>query len=264
MSAPTLTALVLAGSRAGGDPLAEHAGVSHKALIDIGGTTMIEHVVAALAGAPSVARIVICIERPELIEALPGLRPPACAKPLETVPAAAGPSASVAAGLQHCGTPLLVVTGDHPLLCPQWIETFLADAPAHADVSVALSRRAAVEAAVPQTQRTWLRFSDDDYSGCNLFLMRRPAARGVVQLWQQIEAQRKNPVKMILRLGPGYALRYVTGRLSLADALGRLEALSGARIGWVDLADGRAAVDVDKPADLELVRRLMQHDRPPA
>src|SRR5690606_17864261 len=107
VSAGSLTALVLAGSRAGGDPLAGHAGVSHKALIDIGGLTMIERVVAALAASPSVARIVICIERPELLATLPGLRAPACAKPVETMPAAAGPSASVAAGLARCGTPLL-------------------------------------------------------------------------------------------------------------------------------------------------------------
>lgn len=253
---PSLTALVLAGSRAGGDPLAEHAGVSHKALIDIGGRTMIERVVAALAASPSVGRIVICIERPELLAGLPGLRAPACTKPLETMPAAAGPSASVAAALEREGTPLLVVTGDHPLMRPEWIEAFVAGAAADADVAVALSRRNAVMSAVPDTQRTWLRFSDDWYSGCNLFLMRGPAARGVVGLWQQIEAERKRPVRMIVRLGVGYALRYTTGRLSLSDALARLGELSGARLAWVEITDGRAAVDVDKPADLELVRRL--------
>ena len=53
---PGLTALVLAGTRPGGDPLAGYAGVSHKVLIDIGGTTMIERVVAGLAAAPAVQR----------------------------------------------------------------------------------------------------------------------------------------------------------------------------------------------------------------
>lgn len=255
-----LTALVLAGSRAGGDPLAEHAKVSHKALIDIGGTTMIERVVAALAAAPSVGRIVICIERPEILGPLAGLRAPRCAKPVVTMPASSGPSASLAAAIDREGTPLLVVTGDHPLMRAQWIETFLADSPAHADVTVALSRKAAVCAAVPDTQRTWLRFSDDAYSGCNIFLMRRPAARRVVDLWQQIEAERKRPIRMIVRLGVSYALRYKAGLLSLADALGRLQDLSGTRIAWVDIADGRAAIDVDKPADLELVRRLVAHE----
>lgn len=253
----SLTALVLAGSRAGGDPLAEHAGVSHKALIDIAGRTMIERVVAALAAAPSVSRIVICIDRTDVLAGLPGLQPSACAKPIDTMPASSGPSASVAAALEREGTPLLIVTGDHPLMQAQWIEAFVADVPAEADVAVGLARRAAVLAAVPDTQRTWLRFSDDWFSGCNLFLMRGPAARGAVTLWQQIEAERKRPVRMIVRLGIGYALRYLAGWLSLDMALRRLGALSHARLAWVDITDGLAAVDVDKPADLELVRRLV-------
>lgn len=253
-----LTALVLAGSRPGGDPLAAHAGVSHKALIDIAGRTMIERVVAALAAAPSVARIVICIDRPDVLAGLPGLRAPACDKPVETMPAAAGPSASVASALEREGTPLLVVTGDHPLMQPQWIEALVVGAPRDADVAVGLSRRAAVLAAVPDTRRTWLRFSDDWYSGCNLFLMRGAAAHGVVALWQRIEAERKRPLRMIARLGVVPALRYLAGRLSLSDALARLGRLSGARLSWVEIADGLAAVDVDKPEDLALVRRLVQ------
>lgn len=252
-----LTALVLAGSRAGGDPLAAYAGVSHKALIEIGGRSMIEYVVAALAASTRVKRIVICIDRPEILEPLAGLRAPACGKPVTTMRAASGPSASVAAAMEQEGTPLLVVTGDHPLLRPAWIDTFLAACPAQADVVGALARKAAVCASAPDTRRTWLEFADDTFSGCNLFLIRRPAARGVVELWQQLEAERKRPLRMLLRLGIGYALRYKIGRLRLDAALARLGELSGARPDWVELADGRAAIDVDKPEDLELVRRLM-------
>ena len=50
-------ALVLAGSRGGVDPVADYAGVSDKALIRIGGATMLERVVVALraAGAERIA-----------------------------------------------------------------------------------------------------------------------------------------------------------------------------------------------------------------
>lgn len=252
-----LTALVLAGSRTGGDPLAASAGVSHKALIDIGGRTMIEHVVAALAASTRVKRIVICTDRPEMLEPLAGLHAAALAKPVAMMRAASGPSASVAAAMQQEGTPLLVVTGDHPLLQPAWIDAFLAACPEEADVVVALARKAAVCASAPDTRRTWLEFTDGTFSGCNLFLMRRAAAQGLVGLWQQLEAGRKRPLQLLRRLGIGYALRYKIGRLSLEAALARLGQLSGARPGWVELADGRAAIDVDKPEDLELVRRLM-------
>lgn len=252
-----LTALVLAGTRSGGDPLATYAGVSHKALIEVAGRTMIERVVGALAAVPEVSRIVIAIERPELLRDLPGLQPPACAKPLSTMPTAAGPSATVAAALAGEGTPLLVTTADHALLQTGWVQEFLSACPASADVTTALARRDVVEAAAPHTRRTWLRFADGDFSGCNLFLMAQPAAADAVELWRDMESDRKHPLRMMRRLGWTTALRYRLGQLTLAAASARLGKLAGgARLSIVQLNDGRAAIDVDKPEDLDLVRQL--------
>jgi GTP:adenosylcobinamide-phosphate guanylyltransferase len=252
-----LTALVLAGTRAGGDPLAAYAGVSHKALIEVGGLTMIERVVGALAAVPDIERIVVAIDRPELLRGLPGLHPSACAKPLTTMATGEGPSATVALALAREGVPLLVTTADHALLQPQWVHEFLAACPADADVVAALGPRAAVQAAAPDTKRTWLSFSDGDFSGCNLFLLARPAASGAVEFWRELERVRKEPLRMMQRLGWSFALRYRLGRLTLAAASARLgELAGGARLAFVEMSDGRAAIDVDKREDLELVRRL--------
>ncbi len=255
-----LTALVLAGTRPGGDPLAAHAGVRHKALIEIAGRTMIERVVQALDDAPAIGRIIVSIEQPEQLAAMPFLLPGARRRPVTVVAAAAGPSASVAAVLAAAGAPLLVTTADHAMLQPDWIQEFLDATPADADAAIALARRERVLAAAPDTIRTWLRFTDGDYSGCNLFLLRRPAAGGVVELWRQFEAERRRPLAMMRRLGPAFALRYRFGWLRLAAALAQLQRLSGARVAVVEMGDGRAAIDVDKPADLELARRLMAGD----
>ncbi|MEI2677872.1 MAG: nucleotidyltransferase family protein [Burkholderiaceae bacterium] len=254
-----LTALVLAGTRAGGDPLAAYAGVSHKALIEVGGTTMIERVVSTLAAAPDVARIIVAIERPDLLIGLPGLQPPLCCKPVSTMPTESGPSATVAAALVREGTPLLVTTADHALLEAAWVQEFLAACPADADVVLGLAERAAVEAAAPDTRRTWLRFSDGDFSGCNLFLMASPAAAGAVTLWRELERERKAPLRMMRRLGWTIAMRYRLGWLSSTAATARLGSLAGgARITIAQMSDGRAAIDVDKPEDLDLVRRLVE------
>lgn len=256
-SVSKLTALVLAGTRSGGDPLADYAGVSHKALIEIGGRSMIERVVGALAAVPQIGRIVIMIDRTDILAHLEGLQAPACAKTIVTMPSASGPSASVAAALQAEGAPLLVTTADHALLRPEWVQIFLDACPPDVDVAVALARKDAIVAAVPDTQRTYLRFADGHFSGCNLFLLKGPAAAGVVELWRLLEAERKRPLRMMLRLGLSFALRYRLGCLRLDQALARLGQLSGATVGWVEMADGRAAIDVDKPADLDLVRRLV-------
>jgi hypothetical protein len=216
---------------------------------------MLARVLAALAAAPGVGRILVAIDRPELLASLPD-----CGKPVTAVPTASGPSATVAAVLEAEGAPLLVTTADHALLQADWIAEFLDAAhtgeAAQADALLALARRESVLAAVPDTRRTWLRFADGSYSGCNLFLLRTSAAAGVVRLWQQIESQRKRPLQLLGRLGFSYVLRYRFGWLTLVRALRRLGTLSGARLAPVILSDGRAAIDVDKPADLELVRRL--------
>jgi GTP:adenosylcobinamide-phosphate guanylyltransferase len=247
-----LTALVLAGTRPGGDPLALQNGVSHKALLDINGSSMLARVVAALRAVPQVARIVIATDRADLLEYLPPGE-----KPVSLMQAGAGPSASVALALQSLGAPLLVTTADHALLQPQWVQEFLAADAGDADALLALARREAVMRAAPGTLRTWLNFADGDYSGCNLFLLRTAATLNIVALWQELEAARKRPLTLLKRLGLVYVLRYRFGWLRLDAALRRLGQLCGARIRPVILSDGRAAIDVDKPEDLRLVRQLL-------
>jgi GTP:adenosylcobinamide-phosphate guanylyltransferase len=251
-AAPGLTALVLAGTRPGGDPLAQQNGVSHKALLDVGGVTMLARVVSALRAVPQVARIVVATERADLLQTLP-----AGDKPVALLQAGSGPSASVGLALEALGTPLLVTTADHALLQPEWVREFLDADALNADALVALARREAVLAAAPGTLRTWLRFSDGDYSGCNLFLLRTPATQGIVMLWRELEAARKRPLTLLRRLGLSYVLRYRLGRLSLSAALARLGQLCGAQLRPVILSNGRAAIDVDKQADLALVRELI-------
>ena len=240
--------------------MAKAAGVSHKALLPVGGVPMLARVIQALIDTPEVGSIAVTIERPELVEALPGLAAWRRLKPVTVFPAAAGPSESVSDGLQRLGAPLLITTADHALLRPEWIGWFLAHVPDDADVAAAVADQASVEAAVPTTRRTYLRFSDAAVSGCNLFLMKTPKADGVVRLWKTVEGYRKKPLRLAWLLGPGAIFKFVTGRLTLAEAGARLGRLAGAQAAVVVVPFGRAAVDVDKPADLELVEQLLRAD----
>jgi GTP:adenosylcobinamide-phosphate guanylyltransferase len=242
-------ALVLAGARPEADPVAAYAGVSHKALIPLGGEPLLARVVAALRGA-EIRRIAVSASDPQVV---------ALARRLgcEVLPAQAGPSLSALSGVEALGTPVLLTTSDHALLQAEWLDHFLAAAPAAADVSVLLARREVVAAAAPGTRRTYLKFADGEWSGCNLFLVRSERGLGAIRLWREIEADRKRPWRIIRRLGPLTLVRYLTGRLTLAEALRRLGGLCGAEVAAVPSPFGLAAVDVDKPADLDLVRTLV-------
>jgi GTP:adenosylcobinamide-phosphate guanylyltransferase len=242
-------ALVLAGARPEADPVAAYAGVSHKALIELAGQPLLARVVGALEGA-GVSRIAVSASDPQVTALATRL---GC----EMLRAEAGPSLSALKGIEALGTPVLLTTSDHALLQAEWIAQFLADASQAADVSVLLARRDVVEAAAPGTRRTYLKFADDEWSGCNLFLVRSDRGLGAIRLWREIEADRKRPWRIIRRLGPLTLVRYLMGRLTLAEALQRLGRLCGAQVAAVPSQFGLAAVDVDKPADLELVRALV-------
>ena len=69
---PPFTALVLAGSRGAGDPVARAAGVAHKCLVPVAGVPMAVRVVETLAACPSVGRIALALEDPALLDDLPG------------------------------------------------------------------------------------------------------------------------------------------------------------------------------------------------
>ena len=247
-------ALVLAGSRPGvQDPVAAYGGAEHKALIVLQGRTLLARVVCALRDAGA-ARIAV-------ISSHPAVRAEAVRMGAEPLDEAAGPSLSVAAAAGHLGTPLLVTTADHALLEGAWVERFLADVPADVDVAALVAARATVEAAAPGTQRTWLKLADGHWSGCNLFYLANDRALGVVDLWRRVEAQRKRPWKQAQILGLGMLASYVLGRLSLAKAAARLGELAGVRAAIVQTPFGLASVDVDKPADLDLVRQIVGDPR---
>ncbi|MGH6910338.1 MAG: nucleotidyltransferase family protein [Phenylobacterium sp.] len=242
------TALVLAGSRGGIDPVAEYAGVSHKGLIVLGGETLLARVLKALKAAGA-TRIGVSTND----EALTGQLSDA-----ERLAATGSPSLSVHEGARALGTPLLVTTVDHALLQPEWVRQFIDATPADADIAVLLAPEAVVHAAAPTTQRTYLKFRDGRYSACNLFLLRTPRAIAAVDLWRRVESYRKQPWRIALLMGPQMLLSYALGLLTLDGAVALIGRKAGVKAAAVRTPYGLAAVDVDKPSDLDLVRSIVK------
>ncbi|MDT8344131.1 MAG: NTP transferase domain-containing protein [Thermohalobaculum sp.] len=244
----TWTALILAGSRGAADPVAQAAGVSHKAFAEIAGRTMIARVAEALTAA-GIGRILVSIE-PDA---------PALPDGLERLDAAASPARSVAAALAAAATPILVTTADHPLLTPAMVADFIAGAEATGvDVCAGVATRAVVEAAGNPARRTYLRFRDAQVSGCNLFALRTPQAEAAVRFWQRLEAERKRPWRMALAIGPATLAAYAAGWLTMAAAARALGRAARCSASLVTLDHAEAAHDVDKPADLAFAEAMLR------
>jgi GTP:adenosylcobinamide-phosphate guanylyltransferase len=254
-----LTALVLAGSRGAGDPVAQHAGQTYKAFVPVGGVPMLLRVIRTLRQAPSVARVAICLDGVALAGADRAVSDEIAAADIRIIAPGVTPSGSVARALAELDAPLplLVTTADHPLLTPAMVEHFCAAVPADADVAVALATATTIRGAYPDSVRTFYRFAGEGYSGCNLFLLQTTAANKAAAFWSEMERHRKRPWRLVAAIGPLTLLRFLMGRLTLAAAMRRLSTIIGARVDAVEMPFAEAAIDVDKPADLALAERVL-------
>ncbi len=230
-----LTALVLAGSRPGApDPVAASEGVAHKVLAMVGGQTLLERVVHALREY-GVAEVAVSANNPA-VEA------EALRLGTTLLPTARGPSESVGLAFERFGAPLLVTTGDHPLLEASWVQALVEEMPGPADVAMMLAERGRVERAAPGTRRTWLSFADGQWSGCNLFLLANPNAGRAIAAWKQVEADRKRPWRIARRLGLGTLWSYWRGTL-IARRGDRAVGRNARRHGRAGAGKGRACGD---------------------
>ncbi len=261
---PPLAALVLAGSRGPSDPLALSQGARHRALLEVGGAPMLLRVLRALRATRCVDHITVSIDDPTALASLPELDALVRAGTLAIHRSLPSPSRSVQdvlAGLPP-GRPLLVTTADHALLRPEIVLRFLDDAEASgADLAIGLVAAKLLRARFPESKRTYLRFRDDGYSGANLFLFRTPQACRAAEFWVKAERFRKRPWRLVSTFGPAALLLFLLRRLDVDQALERASRAIGARVAAIRLPFAEAAVDVDKPADLELARSLVADDQ---
>lgn len=250
-----ISAVVLAGTRPGGDPLAGMEGKPHKALIELEGAALLERVVAALRGA-GIARIGVSCTEGSVADLARSL---GC----DVLRTGAGPSESASIALAEMDAPLLVTTADHALLRPEWIRELVDGTSADADLGIALARREDIERAMPGSKRTYLRFADGAWSGCNLFYLKTLRAEAALATWRHVEADRKRPWRIIRKLGAGTLISYALGRLGLSEGITLLGRRMGIEARLITASDGLAAVDIDKPQDLADVRDLLARDHKP-
>lgn len=252
------SAVVLAGGQGRDDRISAESGIAHKALTPILDRPMISWVIDALDGAESVSDIHLATDVwlmdqwPAELAALP------------VIEADVGPSRSVLRALEALqgSQPILIVTSDHPLLTPEIIDQFCTDAMSvagdGADLVVGLVSRTVVMKEHPETRRTWLKFSDDGFTGANLFAFVGPNAKAAIEFWVSIETERKKPWRLAKAFGVGVLVRYLLGRLSLAAALQKVSSVVDAKVLAVPVPFADAAIDADKPDDVRLVEKILR------
>ncbi|WP_089133004.1 nucleotidyltransferase family protein [Sphingorhabdus sp. SMR4y] len=255
---PLWTAILLAGQRPEGDPMAEYCNVRYKALIPIHGQTMLERVTRALVKSPHIGRIVVMAQSPDALKA--GL--PADLAEDENIaffPSTDGIATSIHSivGSDAAPWPVLVTTADNALLTSAMIDRFFEEHRGQ-DVAVGVVERRTMLAAYPDARRTWLKFRGGAYSGANLFALQGEAAKPAVAFWSAVEKDRKKGWKIFAHFGPRLLLRALSQTIGFREAMAQAGERMGLRAEPIVLPMAEAAIDVDKPEDLALVTKILE------
>jgi GTP:adenosylcobinamide-phosphate guanylyltransferase len=246
-------ALLLAGSRPGRDRFAASFGVTLKPLIPVAGEPMVLRPLRALLASERIGSVQILTQEPDdIASVIPDL-------PGWSIERTDGSIAQVLEAIcADPGTlwPLLVTTADHALLEAAMIDEFCT-ADEGADLAIGVVTKSALMKRLPQSRRTWIGFRRGKYTGANLFALGSPKAAKAIALWRSVEQDRKKGWRLLLALGwPG-----LLGLLRIRTLDQTLESI-GRRLGLslraIRLSDPLAAVDVDKPADHDLVTAILE------
>lgn len=255
-SAPPIDALVLAGRREGEiDPLAAIDNVPHKALLLAGGKPLIRRVVEALRSSGRIEGVMIAAPadvREAIAAALVDI------SSWSFVEADGSPAKSVMSAIERISPDraLLVTTCDHALLSPDMVREFLGHATS-SSAAAACVDRTVYERRFPNSRRTFIRLRDLSFSGANLFWFAGTRAKGLADFWRRLESRRKNPAAMAREIGVLTALSYVSGRMTRIALEKTILRKTGVDVRLVPLTNAEAAIDVDKPEDLALVRNIL-------
>jgi len=252
-----VSAIVLAGSRPGGDPLAEANGASSKSLVSLLGKPLLHHVTSALSDHDKISDVTIMAQDTQSLSSHPDMK--ALGKDSIGYAISEGTIAATIDGLLSApqqNFPLLVTTADNALLNGEMIDQFLSESTGH-DIAIAVVGKETLLQKYPKSNRTWLKFRGGQYSGANLFLFGSAEARKLISYWAEVEQDRKKGWRMLSIFGPLLLLQVLLRRLTIDQMAERVGRKLGLTIRIVKMQQAEACIDVDKQSDLELVEQIV-------
>jgi len=248
------TALLLAGSRPAGDPLAKSMMVGHKALIPLAGEPMVLRPLRALLASDEIGDIIVLTQDPvDIRPVLPEDERIQIRASGETI------AATVAELIASRATkfPVLVTTADHALLDTQTIAEFTGKAEG-TDLAIGVVEQKALLQRLPQTKRTWLKFRGGAYTGANMFAFGSEKVLPAIERWRSVEQDRKKGWRVLAAIGPALLLGAVLRVRTLDESVASVGRKLGVTIRAVVLSNPLAGVDVDKPEDHALVEAILE------
>lgn len=249
-----LDAFLPAGGRIQGD-FAAQVGTTAKALIDIGGRTILGRTLDALCESGRIRRTVVVGPEEVLVH------PDARRATHRLAEGATGPEnifRALDALMREPEPPrrAVIVTTDLPFLSAPVVQALLDKVPPDLDIAAPLIRKAEFEARFPSGPSMFVHLKEGPVTlGCAYVIGVEALIRARPHI-ERVFANRKSKVGMARLLGLPFVVKWLTRTLSVADVERKIEGVLGVRGGAVQGCPPELAFDID---DAEDYRYALRH-----
>lgn len=245
----TYDAILPAGGRIE-PPFSDAVGTTSKALIQIGGKTILAGTLQALRDSGAVGRTVV-IGTQEVLD-----HPDAQLASHRLPEGASGPD-NIFRGLDlllESGDPpsrVLIVTTDLPFLDGKIIQRYLGLVSETKHISVPLIREHEYNARFPGTEAMFVKLADGSFTTGCAYVIDVKALQKARPHIERVFENRKSKVGMAKLLGAGFLIKLLTKRLSLGDVEKKIQSMLGVSGAAVQGSPPELAFDVDYLEDYE-------------
>ncbi len=246
--------IILAGGRVKpSDPLYKYTHGKPKALIDLGGRTLIEHVVEALEESSYVDDIAVV-----------GIGSEYQVTSRKQLYRIADQGSIVANGLAGAAwarerrpdsLTFMVSTADIPAINGQIVDGLVeACHPFDNMAYYSFVTRKTIDDRFPGANRTYSKIDGEDVAGCDVLIARWELIDADQSLWQALANSRKQPWKLAQLVGARVLVKFLAGQLTLAEVETVAQRVLGGPVKILISSHAELAMDIDKPSHVEILR----------
>jgi len=185
--------------------------------------------------------------------------------PVEYVPDAGNLIGNAEAGLQYAldNYPdldgVLMCSSDVPTITPDIVDTFIKECfQTDHDMYYTMIERSVMEARFPESHRSYMHLREGDFAGGDILLVRPSLTLSHQELLQELSAARKSVLRQARMVGLRIFLKLLFRRLSLDDAVQRISQVLDMNVHVIPFPHPEVGMDVDKPFQLEIVRKELE------
>lgn len=245
------------------DPLFKYTLGRPKALLEINGLTMLEYVYRALDASKHVDSIyIVGLDKADIR----GLCLPSN---VTVIPDQGGlvTNLSVALDVLLTNSPdayaVLLTGADIPLLTPDIVDAFIEDCqPFDCIAYYNLVTRETMEDRYPHSGRTFVKLRDNAVAGGDMALVQTRILDTNEEFWEAVVSGRKHAWRLARIVGIRALLKLLFRRLSIAEVEALASRIVSAPVRVIESPYPELAMDVDKPAQVELLRDILFPTQP--